>query len=107
MGGVTSLRAGRNTTDRSQAQRDVHPASDHQWEGMGGTMSDYCFSLSFFFTHSGIFEVVTVNIVATGDVTKSAPLRRNRPEYLHRQWGGNRCETTHVSKTPEYPFREA
>lgn len=33
VGGVTSLRSGRNTIGRSQTQRDVHPAPDHQREG--------------------------------------------------------------------------
>lgn len=35
VGGAASLHAGRDTTERPQAQRDVHPAPDHRRQGEG------------------------------------------------------------------------
>lgn len=35
VGGATSLAAGRDTAERPQTQRDVHPAPDHRRQGEG------------------------------------------------------------------------
>lgn len=57
VGGAASLHAGRDTTERPQAQRDVHPAPDHQrhGEGMDEGMDEWM--EAGLKGHSGNFEI--------------------------------------------------